>query len=361
MNAFLRLTVSQFRAMMRNKVAFFFNLVMPLLFLGFFGLMYGPKEANLPVVGLVDLDRGPGAAQLRDYLTKHGPFQVREGSESDLLTQLTKGKVDVVLLLQQGLSDQLAAQHGPALVTVKYDQDSQVSGMAVGTVAAVLNTYGTQPVIIAQPTAVTNQPKLNVVDYMMSGELTQMLLTAGLVTVAIWLASQRHTSALRHLFSTPLSMRTWVASRILANLVMAVLQILILYGVSYALFRVQGPANLPGTILFLFISALATLGLGLFVGVLAPSPEAALPMSMIPYMGLAFLGGAMMPIQQGPAILLQIAKFVPTYYMTEGLRLVMVLGKPLSEVWLNLLIIGATALVTISFATWRIRKQFVQA
>jgi ABC-2 type transport system permease protein len=361
MNSFLQLTQFQLRSMMRNKIAFFFNLCMPLIFLVFFGMIYGPKEAHIPAVGLVDLDQGKAAEQLRFYLSAQSVFPLQMGTEAELTAKLSNGKLDTIIRLEPGLSAQVSAGQGPAQVTLLYDETNQNAQAAVGFVRGLLNAYGTRPVLIATPTPLPGKPKLDVLDYTMPGTLLQMLMSAGLLTVAIWLANQRQSGAMRHLFSTPLKISAWVASRITANLLLAALQAGLLFGIAAALFAVSGPANLVGSVLFLVLCALATLGMGMLVGVLAPSADAAFPLAMILYMGLIFLGGAMFPLQMAPPVFQTIAKWAPTYYMTDGLGAVMRNGESLAAIWPHLLIVGGVALITISIATWRIRKQFIEA
>lgn len=361
MNSFLQMTKFQLRSMIRNKVAFFFNLIMPLLFLVFFGMMFGPKDPSVPAIGLVNLDQGPAAAQVVAFLESQSAFPVQKGAEAELTAKLKEGKLDALILLPNELSAKVAAGQGPAEVTILYDAENQNALPAAGIVRSMLNAYGTHPVLIANATELPGKPKLNVLDVTMPGTLLQMLMSAGLLTVAIWVANQRQTGAMRHLFSTPLSVTSWVGSRMVANMLMATVQAAITFGIAFLLFDAGGPANLAGTILFLFLSALATLGLGLVVGVFAPSADAAFPIGMILYMALVFLGGAMLPLEVAPPILLKVAKWAPSYYMTDGLKAVMRNGESLAAIWPHLLIISGVALVTISLATWRIRKQFVKA
>lgn len=361
MKSFLQMTQFQLRSMMRNKVAFFFNLIMPLLFLAFIGMVNNPKEPTIPVVGLVNLDQGPEAEKLLFYLDAQSAFPVQKGSEAELTERLEGGKLDALIILDSGFSAQVAAGRGPAEARILYDGENTNAQTAVGIARGALNAYGVTPLVVANPTPLPGKPKLNVMDYIMPGALLQMLMSAGLLTVALWLANQRQTGAMRHLFSTPLSISAWVGSRMVANLVMATLQAVLVFAVAITLFDVTGPANLVGSILFLFVSALATLGIGMVVGVFAPSADAAFPIGMMLYMGLVFLGGAMMPLQVGPPILLKLAKWVPSYYITEGLRSVMRGGESIGALWPHLLVVGGVALVTISLATWRIRKQFVEA
>lgn len=201
-----------------------------------------------------------------------------------------------------------------------------------------------------------------VFDYLLPGQLTVMLLSAGLVTVGIHVAYQRQTGALRHLFTTPLSVGVWATARITANLMMAVLQICILYVFSWLLFGVAAPAYLFGTIVVLALCALTSLGMGLFVGTFVRGEEAALAVTMPLFMILVFFGNAAMPldtIENAPQFLAVLTPFVPTTFMTDALRAVMMYGQGLGEILPELAVLSAFSAVLLGAALWRVRRQHV--
>lgn len=199
----------------------------------------------------------------------------------------------------------------------------------------------------------------SVFDYLMPGQMTVMLLSAGLFTVAISVASQRQSGAMRHLFSTPLPVGVWATARVGANFLMAMLQAVILVSFAALVYGVAPPANIVGTFVTITVSMLCALGLGLLIGTLAKGEEAALGIAMPLYMGLLFLGNAAMPLDEAPAVIQRMLPYVPTYHMTEALRAVMRHGLPLATVSSELAILGALATVTFAVALWRIRRQYV--
>ena len=54
-------------------------------------------------------------------------------------------------------------------------------------------------------------------------------------------------------------------------------------------------------------------------------------------------------------------KLMPSYYMTHSLQQVMMKGQALGSVLFDIAVLALTALVTLSIASWRLRKQFVTA
>lgn len=355
-----QLTVFQIRSMMRNKIALFFNFAFPLIFLIVFGFMYGDRPAPIVPVGIADLDGGAAAGGVRQQLAA-GRFELSSGTEADLKESLKQGELQAIVLLPQGLSGAVSAGQGAARVPVIYDPSNQASLAAANTLQAVLSGFGARPVLAVEPQALPGVAKVQIFDFLMPGQLGYMLLSAGLVTVAMWLANQRKNGSFRHMFSTPVSVGLWLGSRVAANLLLALVQSLVLYIAAYQIFGVALPANLAGTVLVVAASALATLGLGLAVGVLAPSPEAAMPITMIIFMMTAFLGGSMMPLDGAPAIVQTLAKFVPSTYMNHALRQVMMQGAGLGTVLPDLAVLAVCTLGGLILAAWQMRRQFASA
>lgn len=282
-----QLTLLQFRALYRNKVALFFNLIFPLLMVAVFGSLYGPEETEPPAAA--------------------------------------------------GTLDAAAAWSAAAGEAGKVVAAGETGAGAAAEAGAVFGFF----------------------DYLMPGQMATMLLSSGFLTVAIGLAVQRSTGALRHLFSTPVSIGAWAVARVLANLLMAFLQGVVLFAFAGAVFDVEPPANLPGTLAVVFVGSLLSLALGLVVGVLAKGEAGALAISMPIFMVLLFLGNAAMPIIDPPRLIAVLLPWLPTYHLTNALRGVMRFGDGLAAVLPEVALLAAISAVGFSIALWLLRRQFV--
>lgn len=359
-----QMTLFHYRTLLRNKIAFFFNLVMPLLFLLIFGAMYGRTGTASIAIGLADHDGGPAAQAIRRALDSSSLYKVVEGEESDLNKQLDNAKIRAVLVIPKGTSEQVARKQGPAEVVIHWDPTNASSSAAQGGLQyliAGLDLGGRSgpPSLVVRSEVVDSVNRMNVFDFMMPGMLVYMMLNAGVVSVAITVAYQRKNGTLRHMFSTPLSISTWLAGRILANMVLSVVQIALVWMVGLLIFKVHPPTNLLGTAAILFLSAIAGMAIGLAIGALVKNGDAAQPVALVIAMGLTFLGNAMMPLDGAPETVLTLMKFMPSYYMTHALQRVMMKGQALLTVGSDLAILAATAVIFLSLASWRLRKMFV--
>lgn len=363
----LTMTLYQFRSLFRNKVALFFNIMLPLAMLAVFGAIYAPKDGPTTyTIGFVDKDNGPVSQQLRQAIDAAGTFDLRTGDEADLRSQLEKGKIRTLVILPEGLSAQAANGPAPGMITLLYEQTSTAAGPAIASLQAIIGRMGmsmngNRPVLVPDAQPITTAASFTVFEYMLPGQIAYALLSAGLMTVALGMATQRQNGSMRHLFSTPLSVGAWTASRLIANIFAALLQSVVLYGSAMAMFHVHLPANLFGTLVLLVLGALMTVGLGMAVGSLTRGSDQAFPLAMSSYMIMAFLGGAMMPLENAPAVVTNLSKAIPVTYLTHSLKLVMMQGKSLGDVGLDLVVLAGTALVLILVAMWRMRRQFISA
>jgi ABC-2 type transport system permease protein len=360
----IQMALFQFRALYRNRIALFFNLVLPAILLVVFGTMFGGVDrASAIPIGLVMKDNGDAAQVVRKAVDQPDLFKVETGAEKELRARLSQGKLKAVLILPEGLSARLSRKE-PASVVILYDPGDQSSGRAVASLQQVVGAVdrqlaGTAPMIMPEAVKLEAAKGLKAVDFLMAGQLTYMFLNAGLMSVAIWLALQRQNGTLRHMFATPLSLGAFLSARATANLVMALVQCAVIFAVGKAVFGARLPTNLLGSLVVLTLASLTSMGIGLLIGAVSRNFDVAFALGLISNMMLFFLGGAMTPLDGAPAFMQTLAAFLPSHYMMQGLQQVVVYGKSMAEVPAALLIMALTAVVTIGIAAIRLRREIL--
>lgn len=111
----------------------------------------------------------------------------------------------------------------------------------------------------------------------------------------------------------------------------------------------------------LTICTLTNLTLGLAVGAAFRSVEPTIPVTISLFVVLAMFGGALMPLEGAPRLMLAIQKAMPSMYMTRALRQTMMQGQGLSSIAGDLAILTACMLAFGTLALWRIRQQVAAA
>lgn len=359
-HTFVQMALFQLRDLYRNKIAFFFNLVFPLIWLVLFSTLFGPSDTPAAIaVGVVNVDEGGASGRLVGILESIDSYEIVHGTEAGMQQALTDGKVRAVV----GIPDNVGAAPAPGIVDITYDPLSPASARAASELRTIIDGVGMQlqgvePVLVSRMQTAPGVERRDIFDYLMPGQLTLMLLSAGMFSISVAIAGQRQTGMMRHLFSTPLSVGVWTGARIGSTLLMSFVQGVLLFAFAALLYNVVPPENVPATVFTVIVSSLACLGMGLVIGLSVKGEEAALAVTMPVFMTMIFLGNVTMPLEDPPAIIATLMPFTPTFHMTEALRAVMREGQPLAAVSGELTVLGGVALATFAVALWRLRRQY---
>ncbi len=121
----------------------------------------------------------------------------------------------------------------------------------------------------------------------------------------------------RQLRITPLSGTGYLMSKVIAAMLMGLVSILVIFGVSMALYHPSLPAmNWMTAGLGLWFGVLPFALLGILIGQFA-KPDYAQPLFMAVFMGMAVLGGLWIPLQIFPAWVANVAQVVPSYWLNR--------------------------------------------
>jgi ABC-2 type transport system permease protein len=346
MNALFALTVANIKSYVRDRAALFWTLAFPLIFIFMFGFIFqggGGSELNL---GWVDGDGSPASAQLRDAFTASGAAKIVESSEDDALAQMRNGKVDAVIVVQQGYGATVAAGaagtgQAPAAITVYTDPSrSNLAAsvyQVVGSVLGVVNLGGRPPIVVPEAKTIQTE-NLNFISYFVPSMLGLSVMQVG-IFAAIPLVADREKLILKRLAATPLRRWQLVGSNVLMRLLIAMVQAVVIVGVGVLAFGVHITGSLPLVVGFVALGAMAFLALGYVVASFASTEDSANGMTSVIQFPMMFLSGTFFPIDEMPTVLRTIARVIPLTYLSDALRQVMVGGAAFAPLWLCVVVL----------------------
>jgi len=187
-------------------------------------------------------------------------------------------------------------------------------------------------------------PGMNHFEYLMPGVVGIAVIYMGMM-VALALVDYRQSGLLRRVEATPVSAWAYLGSHIIANMIIAVIQALIVLLVARLLGWVPlgGVVGILLAVLFLALLAIAAVGLGLITAAVAKESGAAGGLAVI-YIIPMMMFGTFLTVFNKPTR--NIARFMPNYYVTDTLSIVFHKGD-LSDpiIWQNFLILLAISLV----------------
>jgi ABC-2 type transport system permease protein len=160
-----------------------------------------------------------------------------------------------------------------------------------------------------------------------------------IMTTAQSFSTERQEGLLKRMNTTPMTSGEFMASHIITNMTIAMIQVIIVFVIAVLLgFRPQSGMN---GIIFAFpiiaLFSLSSVGLGLITATVSKNPETATGISFVFILPQMFLG-TFIPITETTR---QIARFIPSYYVVDALTLIF------RGIWTNATIALDVALISI--------------
>jgi len=362
------LVAKELKKLVREPANLFMALLFPMILTVAFGAAFGGLGSggtdSTYTVGLVDLDASVSqnwADSFREGISETGALVVADyGDNETAHADLLQGKIDAVVILPVDFGDSvdsfLAHPLEPWLwvnttLGMAVDQGSMIVGAAVPPMiqqVLAVTIFGEQamtvalPLTIGAPTQVASS-HLSQFDYMVPGIFAYSAIFVTLL-VAQAFSTEREQGLLRRINMTPASSSEVILSQVIANLITGAMQVAIVYLVSGLMgFRAQASAvGIAYALTIVLFLVLCNVGFGLITASLVDSSGAATGLSfafILPQMLL----GTFVPVAKG------VARFVPSYYVTDALTSLFLRGAPLSSpvIMNDLLVVAAVGVVTV--------------
>lgn len=334
---FTKLSTKRF---FRDRLAQFFAILFPLIFLFVFGsLTSNSNNINFKVV-VVDQANTSYSHKFIEELNSSKTFKVSTTATTipegeDLLS---KNQIDGIIVIKSGFGDVKPGQTYPSGdAEVLYNETSNGTGQ---TLTAVLQTvfkeFNSKLVTINEPFTVTgqelNQQSLTAFDYTFSG-----LLGFSIVGIAIFgpvnvFPELKKQGILRRLHTTPLRVWQYFLATMFSQSITGIISIVIMFLVAIGVFHLKVNGNYLGILLFTIYSIFMMLGLGLAIGGWAKNERQAAPLSNIVVFPMLFLSGTFFPRYDMPQWLQSVTNYLPLTPVIDGLRLLTTEGKTLFEI-----------------------------
>jgi ABC-2 type transport system permease protein len=399
------LAIKDLVQIMRDWKSALFLVVMPILFTIFFGLIFGPGEAEgdprLPV-GFVNQDQSGGlAANLRELLAASDvirPVVLGEAEASRIDEQVRRGDLAAVLIVPEGFGQRALAGE-ESQFTVIADRATTAGQTAhsgietaasrlVGSVetahisaekAASREGFASEAarqryLIEAVDLAVAEwqQPPMRVVTEQATGATTEgdevpggftqsspgmmvQFAIFGLITSAMVLVLERKAGVLQRLLTTPIRRATIIGGHVLAMFLVVFLQQVLLVAVGQSFFDVNYMQAPRATLVMMVALSLWAASLGLLIGALAKKEEQVITWSLIAMFLFAALGGAWFPLEVAGETFATLGHVTPTAWAMDGLQNIVVRGQGLASVLRSAGILLAYSAVFYGIAVWRFR------
>jgi len=334
----LTLSRALFRGFVRDRAALIFSILLPVLFLLFFGTIY--KNSNAPKIDLVAVGQVSLVRQ-----AQHEP-----GLRSILTVTTSHSLAAALADVRKGNADAVVSQRGNNLVLRYSIADQTKAGIVrevISEIVQAANQAGHPPRYTLTASQVQDK-SLKAIQYLTPGLLGWALASGATFGAAITLVSWRQDKLLRRLRLAPVRTAEVVAARIGISVALGLVQLAVFLAIAtlpYFGFKLTYAWYM--SIPLVVCGILAFMSIGLLVGAVAKTQQAATSIANLIILPMAFLGGAFLPLDFAPQWVRDASYVMPLRYLVDGMQDVMARGEgPASALPTIGILVGFTIVVS---------------
>lgn len=350
--------VVNIKRLFRDRLALFFTFLFPLIFLFVFGGLNSGSKSVTFNVAIINESKTQFAKQFASQLDKQKSLKVDQTvtTFADANEKMSRGTLDATIELPADFGTVQPGHTYPSgQAVVHYTENSQSAAQTLTTVLqAELQAINAKLVHSATPLSVVsvqnNERSLSQFDYTFTGLLGFAILGAGVFGPVNVFPELKKMGILRRLHTTPLRVWQYFLSVMFGNAVSGLMSIAVMFIVAIAVFHLKVVGNYFELAVFLALSIILILGIGLAIGGWANNERQAAPLANIVVFPLIFLSGTFFPRYVMPHWLQTITTYLPLTPVIDGARLIATEGQNLTQLGPQLAVMGVWLVIVYAIA-----------
>lgn len=349
------------RRFFRDRLAIFFTIGFPLIFLFVFGSLNSGGGSVSFNVGLINQSDSEFSKTLTQQLTDSKILKVNKDVTTleQAKEKMTRSEIDAVIILPSSFGAVApGAEYPSGKANLIYTQNNQQSATALSAIlSSQFEAVNAQFVTNVTPFTVTteqlNEKSLSSFDYTFAGLLGFAIIGMGIFGPINVFPELKKMGILRRLSTTPLKVWQYFLSTMIGQAFIGLVSIAIMFVVAILIFDLQMVGNWLELALFLVLGITTILGIGLALGGWAKNERQAAPLSNIIVFPMMFLSGTFFPRFLMPEWLQHVSAFLPLTPIIDGVRLIATEGKHFIDLLPQIGLIGAW-LIIIYFIAFKV-------
>ena len=345
----------------RDRLAIFFSIGFPLIFLFVFGgLNSGGGDISFNVA-LINQSQSDFAGQFETQLKDSDIVSVNEEVTTidDARDRMSRSELDATIVLPDTFG--ALTETGPTgNAQVIFTQNNAQSGAALTSIldqqfAAINSEFVDTSVPFTVTSEQLNERSLSAFDYAFAGLLGFAIIGMGIFGPMNVFPELKKMGILRRLSTTPLRVWQYFLATMMGQAVIGIIGIAIMFIVAIAVFNLEMVGNWFELGLFIVLGITMILGIGLALGGWAKNERQVAPLGNIIVFPMLFLSGTFFPRFLMPEWVQGISTYLPLTPVIDGIRLITTEGRHLIEILPQLGLIGIWMVVIyiIAFRVFR--------
>jgi ABC-2 type transport system permease protein len=350
------------RRYFRDRVAIFFTVLFPLIFLFVFGSFSKNNDVSFHI-GLINQSHSQAAQQFVQKAESNKMFNIdKEVTDLSIAkSKMSRSEIDATVLLPPSFGEVNEAGTPTGEAVIYYDENNISAAQTLQSIIkGQFEEVNAKLIKVPPPFTVasksTNTQGLSRLDYTVSGLIGFSIIGLGIFGPVNYFPQMKKEGVLRRLHITPIRVWQFFVSSVLSNSVIGLFSIAIMIAVaSTPLFNFNIVGSYIELAIFIVFGILAIFGIGLAIGGWAKNENQAAPLANIIVFPMLFLSGTFFPRFGMPEWLQQVTAFLPLTPIIDGIRMIATEGKHLTEIGpqIGLIAIWTVIIYAIAFRVFR--------
>jgi ABC-2 type transport system permease protein len=367
---------------LRDPMTLFMTLFFPIVELFMLGYAIETKVTDILTVVLDQARTQESGALLREF-ENSGDFKIIDMVETDaeLNEALVAGRARVGIKIPEDYSRRLeAGQTAQVLVLVDGTVSSVAAeavnvGAAIGLRESLARVLGDKargnsvPIqAMAGPTtdnvmlvdvrpSVLFNPNMTSANFFIPGLMVVLCQMMSVTLSANAIVREKEKGTLEQLFMTPVKPGELILGKMAPYLVMTFCEFCGIAFLMWAVFGVPVHGRFTTLLMITLPFVLSMLGWGLWISTKVSTRDAAMQAAMATLMPCIFLSGYVFPLDSMPKFFYWVAQLIPTTWLIDASRGVILRGAGWRELWLHSAVLWGMALAVITFSALRFTKR----
>jgi ABC-2 type transport system permease protein len=349
---------------LRDPATLFFALFIPVLELLLLGYAIDTNVRHLRTVVYDEARTQESRVLLRRFVNSEDFRIVGEVfSDRDLAEALVAGRAKVGIKVPENYSRRLQAGQTAQLLILVDGSESSVAAEAVNVGNAIALSESLDHLLQGQPMPVEARPRVlfnpdtRSANFFIPGLMVVLCQMMAIMLSANAIVREKERGTLEQLFMTPVRAGELVVGKLLPYLALTLFEFCGIALLMRTVFAVPVHGDFLTLLALVLPFLLTMLGWGLWISTRARTRDASMQMAMGTVIPSIFLSGYVFPFDSMPKVFYYLAQLMPTTWMIDAARGVILRGAGWAELWLNALVLWGMALFSIVISSVRFRKQ----
>lgn len=346
------------RRFFRDRLALFFGILFPLIFLFVFGSISGGSGDTTFNVAIVNQSKTTFSGQYIGQLKANKVFKINKQATtlSVARDKMSKNQLDGTIILPPSFGAiQPGQQYPSGQVQVIYTQNNQSAGQTLTSILdSSFKPVNAKFISAQQPFTVAgkqlNENSLSQFDYTFAGLLGFSIVGLGIFGPINVFPELKKQGILRRLHTTPLKVWQYFTSTMISQAIIGLVSLSIMFAVALTVFDLKVVGNYLEIGIFLVFSIITILGIGLAIGGWAKNERQAAPLGNIIVFPMLFLSGTFFPRFLMPQWLQSASDYLPLTPVIDGIRMIVTEGKHLTQIGPELGLLAAWTIIIYAIA-----------